>query len=92
MMTDTIADQIAAGIETYDDDAWLRETVEFFRPVISPDDNGGSTITVPVIATGTVMADPIHQDGRQTMLVKNEDATLIRVGDLVRLEHSQFRT
>lgn len=86
-----IPDQLAAGLAVYKGNAWQRETVSFFRPSLSPDGAGGSTVTVPVTATGTVAADPIIQQGIQTMLIDGDDTSL-RVGDLVQIQHSQFRT
>ena len=89
-MSGDIADQLTAALAPYEGPAWLRTSVEVFRPVSSPDGHGGSAVTVGATATLTVAADPVAQQSGQVLIVR-KDAE-VRVGDLIQIEHSQFRS
>jgi len=85
-----VTDMLSDAVSVHAPGAWQRTTVSIFRPTFTPDGQGGSTATVASAPTLTVAADPVSQESGQTLLVDENAA--VRVGDMVKIQRSQFRT
>ena len=89
---DNFPEQLKTGMALYDGDAHLRTSVAAFRPTLSPDGHGGSTTSLGT-SFSDVVCDPVSQEYGQTLIYQDEDSAAdlqLRVGDIVRIQHSQF--
>ena len=92
-LADNFPDQLKAGLALYEGDAYLRTSVPAYRPTLSPDGHGGSTTSLGA-SFSDVVCDPTSQDAGQMLVFDDSDkasALQLRVGDIVRIQHSQFQ-